>query len=84
MGSEEIISCRKCNEGKTMPICDAWEGPFMALPGIRTYCIVVAHLFVCIRFFGVEDGKKEQHLVQVKIWNNFFRIFHVLITQLKA
>ena len=37
-----------------------------------------------IRFFGVEGGKKERHLVLGKIWNNFFHIFHVLITQLKA
>lgn len=37
---------------------------------------------VFIGFFGVEGGKKMQHLVLVKIWNNFFHIFHMLITQL--
>ena len=47
---------------------------------ILQYMVIIA----LIRFFGVEDGRKEQHLVLVKIWSSYFHISHDSITQLNA
>lgn len=32
------------------------------------------NVFIIIRFFGVEGGRKEQYLVPAKIWSSYFHI----------